>query len=83
MIRDQMEQERLRELGFFSLEKGRLWETLLQSSHTERELIRQMGTGFYNSAHNDRTRGNGFKVKDGRFRLARKKTFFMMTAMKH
>ena len=52
-------EERLRELGLFSLEKRRL---IIASQYLEgAQLLMQAGS--------DRTRGNGFKLKEGRFRL--------------
>ncbi|KAK4824777.1 hypothetical protein QYF61_019203 [Mycteria americana] len=57
-------EERLGELGLFSLKKRRLLGGLI--------------TAFY-----DRTRGNGFKLKEGRFRPDTRKKFFTMSVVKH
>ncbi|KAK4831643.1 LOW QUALITY PROTEIN: hypothetical protein QYF61_018583 [Mycteria americana] len=54
--------ERLRELGLFSLEKRRLQGDLTAAFQT---------------------RGNSFKLKEGRFRLGIRKKFFMMRAVRH
>ncbi|KAK4818873.1 hypothetical protein QYF61_021078 [Mycteria americana] len=46
-------------------------------------LIRKMGTNFFSTACCNRTRGNGFKLKEGRFRLDIRKKFFTMRVVKH
>lgn len=38
---------------------------------------------FFTRACTDRTRGNGFKVKDRRFRLGIKRKFFAVSVVMH
>ncbi|GAB0198130.1 hypothetical protein GRJ2_002278400 [Grus japonensis] len=59
--------DRLRELGLFSLEKRRLWGDLGAPSSPYRGS-RKAGEGLVTRAGSDRPRGNGLKLKEGRFR---------------
>jgi len=42
-----------------------------------------MGEGLFSRAYNNRTSGNGFKLKEAGFRLDRKKKFFTIRVVKH
>lgn len=70
-------------MGFFSLEKRRLWEDLLAAFQYLKRAFKQAGKGFLTRACSDRTRGNGFKIKEGRFRLAIRKKFFQVRVVRH
>ena len=61
--------DRMRELGFFNLEKRRLWGDLIAAFQYPKGAYKQEGSQLFERAHNRRRRGNGFKLKEGRFRL--------------
>jgi len=76
-------EDRLRELGLFSLEKRRLWGGLTAAFQYLKRLYKKDGDKPFSRACCDRPRGNGFKLKEGRFRLDIRKKFFPMRVMKH
>ena len=63
-------------MGLFSPEKRRLWGDLLVAFQYLKKTYRKDGEGLFIRECSDRTRGNSFKLKEGRFRLdIRKKCF--------
>jgi len=62
-------EERLRELRLFSLEKRRLQRDLIAAFQYSKGAYKKTGERILTGSCSDRRRGNGFKLKEGRFRL--------------
>jgi len=76
-------EDRLRELGLFSLGKRRLQGDLIAAFQCLKGAYRKDGDNLFGEACCHRTRSNGFKLREGRFGLDIRKNFFTLRVVKH
>lgn len=74
-------EERPSEVGWPSLDKGRLQEDLIAAF--QYSIYRKDEDKLFYRACCDATRGNNFKVKESGFRLDGRKELFIMKLVKH
>ena len=73
---------RRQKTGRGSLEKRRLRVDLITAFQCPRGVYKQKGSQLFTRVDISRTRGNGYKLKEGRFRLDVRGKFFTMRVVK-
>lgn len=76
-------EEKLRELGYFSLEKRILWGDIIAAFLFLNGAHKKDREEIFKMAYSDRTRDNVFKLTDGKFRVVIRKEFFTVRVVRH
>jgi len=76
-------EESLRQFVLFNLEKRRLWGNFTVAFQYLKGAYKKDGDKLFSRACSDKTKDNGFKMKEGRFRLYVRMKLFTVRVVKH